>query len=510
MGGETRDLRASSSHDEGNTQAIDHQHLIGATAFPAAAIAKLEKRIRQDLELLNYPDKAWLKPHSTPDGEPILDVLIVGGGQAGITLSHCLKRECVTNVLMIDENAPGNEGPWSTFARMPTLRTPKNTTGPDMGVPSLTYRAWFEVQYGRKAWEKITYVNARSWHQYLNWLRDLLELPVEHHEKCLKIDYVEGDAASNVPPHYIVQVHNTLTGVDKVRYARKVVLATGIDGCGEWHIPSYIKALPKHLYGHTREMIDFEQLRGKRVGILGAGASAFDNGSVALESGAADVSLFFRRDTLPKVNVYKWMGFSGFHQHHCGLGDTLRWKFMHKVLQRGQLPPTDTFNRATRHPNFRLHGGSPWTAVEVVDDGAAVKVTTPKGEFVFDYLIIATGFTTDLTLRKELSSFSDDVLLWRDVYTPSAELANDDMGSHPYLSNSFQFLSRSEKAVTKPLEGLFCFTFGGFVSHGVSGASITALRWSVPTVTRGILQSLYSDDAEGHYDALCNFNLQEY
>jgi cation diffusion facilitator CzcD-associated flavoprotein CzcO len=237
MGGETRDLRASSSHDEGNTQAIDHQHLIGATAFPAAAIAKLEKRIRQDLELLNYPDKAWLKPHSTPDGEPILDVLIVGGGQAGITLSHCLKRECVTNVLMIDENAPGNEGPWSTFARMPTLRTPKNTTGPDMGVPSLTYRAWFEVQYGRKAWEKITYVNARSWHQYLNWLRDLLELPVEHHEKCLKIDYVEGDAASNVPPHYIVHVHNTLTGVDKVRYARKVVLATGIDGCGEWHIP---------------------------------------------------------------------------------------------------------------------------------------------------------------------------------------------------------------------------------------------------------------------------------
>jgi len=36
----------------------------------------------------------------------------------------------------------GREGVWVTFARMPTLRSPKDQTGPDLGLPSLTFEAW--------------------------------------------------------------------------------------------------------------------------------------------------------------------------------------------------------------------------------------------------------------------------------------------------------------------------------------------------------------------------------
>ena len=47
-----------------------------------------------------------------------------------------------------------------------------------------------------------------------------------------------------------------------------MVLATGIQGGGEWHVPPLVGgALPKQLYAHTSEAIDFEALR---VGARGA------------------------------------------------------------------------------------------------------------------------------------------------------------------------------------------------------------------------------------------------
>jgi cation diffusion facilitator CzcD-associated flavoprotein CzcO len=477
----------------------------------AATLEALEARIKHDLDMVNYPNKQWLKPHKIANGGDAVDVLIIGGGQSAITISHALRKECVVNTLMVDDNDDGKEGPWSTFARMPTLRTPKNQTGPDLGMPSLTYRAWFEAQFGAEEWDKVTYIVATSWHKYLNWLRNLLKLPVRHRTRVDRVTFVDG---GDLPSHYEVHVHNVSKPDEKeVLYARKVIAATGIDGCGEWHVPKYIKdAIPKKFYAHTRELIDFEGLQGKRIGILGAGASAFDNASVALETGAADVRLFFRRDSLPNVNVYKWMGFTGFHGHHADLPDDMRWKFMHKVLERGQLPPTDTYNRAMKHPNFTLQPSSPWTGLRLADDGSAVVVTTPNGQYTFDFVVIATGFTTNLKLRPEFADFASDALLWKDVYQPECpELENSDMGMHPYLSRHFQFKSKSANgAVTKKLEGFFCFTFGGFVSHGVSGSSITALRWSVPTVVRGVTASLYCEDVSRHFSDLTDFSMMEY
>ena len=81
-----------------------------------------------------------------------------------------------------------------------------------------------------------------------------------------------------------------------------MVLATGIQGGGEWHVPGFIKAaVPRRLYAHTSEPIDFEALRGKRVAILGGGASAFDNAQHALGLGAGEVHVYVRRQELPKV-----------------------------------------------------------------------------------------------------------------------------------------------------------------------------------------------------------------
>ena len=169
----------------------------------------------------------------------------------------------------------------------------------------------------------------------------------------------------------------------------QVVLATGIQGGGEWHVPGMIQdSCPRHLYAHTSEDIDFEKLKvcqgqgaltwpkldhlvlnprlwtpdpgpqtldprpwtpdpgpqtlgprpwtpdpgpqtldppppdlapclcppppqGKRVAILGGGASAFDNARWGLERGVGEVHVFIRRNDLPRINPIRFMEFAG-------------------------------------------------------------------------------------------------------------------------------------------------------------------------------------------------------
>ena len=64
-------------------------------------------------------------------------------------------RERVADVLVVDENPLDRAGPWLNFARMLTLRTPKHLTGPDLGIPSLTPRAWYEAAHGPGSWNDL-------------------------------------------------------------------------------------------------------------------------------------------------------------------------------------------------------------------------------------------------------------------------------------------------------------------------------------------------------------------
>jgi hypothetical protein len=104
------------------------------------ALSALEAEVRDDLAKTSHPSAPWLEPKVGPDGRPALDVLIVGGGQSGLATAFGLMRSQVTNILIIDKAEEGREGPWLSYARMPTLRSPKDFTGPDLDIPSLTYQ----------------------------------------------------------------------------------------------------------------------------------------------------------------------------------------------------------------------------------------------------------------------------------------------------------------------------------------------------------------------------------
>lgn len=467
---------------------------------PPAGLDALADRVRRDLELLDYPRRPWVAPRKTSSGKPIYDVLIVGGGQSGLTAAFGLARERVGNVLVVDQNPLDAAGPWTTFARMRTLRTPKYLTGPDLGIPSLTPRAFYEAQHGEGSWETLGLIPKDVWSSYLSWYRRTLTIPFEPETR---VGALEWDAAERC---FAVPCRGKAG--ERSLFARRVVLATGIDGSGEWRVPSAVKdALPPHLYAHTRDAIDFAALRGKRVAVLGAGASGFDNAATALEHGAREVRLLFRRQKLVNVNAYRWAEFVGFLKHHADLPDPAKWRFILQILRMGQLPPADTLARAQEQPGFFLHAGSGWKSLRAQDGG--VEIVTDSGVFFVDFVIVATGFVTDLAARPELSHVERHIARWGDRYVPPAEEQHEDLLRHPYLGSGFEFTERRHGEAPF-LSFLHNYTFGGLLSMGFGGASISGLKYSAARLVSGITRSLFLEDSAMHYEALCSFEETEF
>ncbi|WP_242011215.1 NAD(P)-binding domain-containing protein [Acetobacter fallax] len=462
-------------------------------------LSALSEEARRDLDLIRYPRAEWMR-HTEHNGQPVLDVAIIGAGQGGLAAAFALKRLNVDNVCVFDRAHRGGEGPWVTFARMVTLRTPKYVTGPDLGVPSLTPRAWFEACYGEDAWDDLNKISRQDWQAYLDWYRDTLELPVENDRSFKHVEWDNGVLRLT----FADTQGNTIT-----RYARKLVLATGIDGGGCWNTPAFIRnGLPRERFAHTSGTIDFEALRGKRIGVLGAGASAFDNAATALEAGVGSVDLCLRRKVVPSVNPYRWMENTGFLSQFAALPDLLRWRFMAHIYDLNQPPPQDTFWRCRRHENFAFHTGCPWNAVRM--DGDEIVVSTPQGEKRYDFVIIGTGFTVDLSLRPETASFSSSVALWKDRFTPPEGEDHATIAAHPYLGDVYQFLPKTASdPKASMLAAIHNFTFSATPSMGLSGASISGMRFGVERLARGLIRDLFVADGQYHLDSLLAYDTPE-
>jgi cation diffusion facilitator CzcD-associated flavoprotein CzcO len=467
----------------------------------ATGLDALAERVRRDLELVAYPRRDWLAPRQTSTGARVFDVVIVGAGQGGLATAFALMRERVNNIMVVDENPLDRAGPWLSFARMRTLRTPKHITGPDLGIPSLTPRAWYEAQHGEGSWEALGFIPKEDWAAYLAWYRRTLEIPVRPDTRVGALRWDAAESAWQVPCER--------AGATETLHARRVVLATGIDGSGAWEVPALIRdALPARLYAHTRADIDFPALRGKRVAVLGAGASAFDNAATALDHGARELCLCFRRQELVKVNAYRWAEFAGFLKHFGELPDADKWRFVRQILRMGQLPPADTYERARRHQGFRLHAGCAWKTVEARGD--AVVITSERGErHEVDFVIVGTGFVTDLARRPELAAVEGHVARWADRYRPPEAEAHADLARHPYLGPAFELTER-RPGEAPYLRFLYNYTFGGLLSLGFGGASISGMKYSLPRLVGGITGSLFVEDREAHLESLRCFAEAEF
>src|SRR5882672_5455395 len=142
--------------------------------------AALSRQVAAELELFTYPVQDWVRPLRGPGAAPVHNVVIIGGGQAGLAIAFGLMRERISGVVVLDENPDGLEGPWITYARMITLRTLKFLTGPDLGMPSLTFRRWHAACHGDDAWARLVRIDKADWMRYLVWFRRTLNIPVRN------------------------------------------------------------------------------------------------------------------------------------------------------------------------------------------------------------------------------------------------------------------------------------------------------------------------------------------
>jgi cation diffusion facilitator CzcD-associated flavoprotein CzcO len=476
-----------------------------ATHSPHAAdgLAALETRLREDLDWLELPAPSWV-PARSVDAQRVLDVAIIGAGMAGLAASAELRLLGIDNQQLFDQAPAGNEGPWVTYARMQTLRSPKQLTGPALRLPALTFRAWYEAQFGREQWNALYKIPRAQWMDYLRWYRRVLDLPVRNETRVVKL-HTRSDGLLELDLLHAPAGDNSHTRREIVR-ARHVVLATGREGLGGPFIPDVVGDLPKCLYAHSSDAIDFAALRGKRVGVVGASASAFDNAASALEAGAAQVDLFVRRDALPRINKLTGIGSPGLVHGFAGLPDAWKWRFLHYSARTQAPPPRDSVLRVARHPQARLHLASPLTQVD--HEGETVVVGTPKGRYALDYLIFATGFHSEIDTRDEFALIAPHVRRWRDRFTPAADLPNDELAGSPDLDRNLAFQERIPGSCPA-LARIHCFNHAASLTHGKIAGDIPAISDGAQRLARAIASMLFDADCETHFAALQAFDTAE-
>jgi cation diffusion facilitator CzcD-associated flavoprotein CzcO len=450
-------------------------------------LTALAAQVSADLSKITHPSMPWLTPVTAPDGRPALDVLIVGAGQSGLAIAFALQRSQVTNILVLDKAEQGSEGPWLTYARMPTLRSPKSYTGPDLDVPSLTYQAWHEAKFGEASWCDLDLISRECWADYLSWYRHVLDLPVRN--GCELIDIAPA-------AHGVLKATIRSARRQEAHYARKIVLATGQEGMGDWSIPKPLKALPASRCVHCAAPIDFDALRGKRVAVIGAGASAFDNAAMALEAGAATVHLLCRRAEMQLVQPYRWLTFRGFMRHFSELDDAWRWRFMRAILELREGFPQQTYDRCARHSCFRLHEGASVEAARQTAD--RIILQTPRETVAADFVICATGIEMNFAARPEFSRCAHNIARWEDRYTPPPHEQSSRLGEFPYLCDDYALCERV-RGQTPWIGDIHIFAIAATMSFGPSGASINAMTTAVPKLVHGLTRGLFCADIDKHW-----------
>ncbi|CAO3411782.1 NAD(P)-binding domain-containing protein [Azospirillum largimobile] len=454
------------------------------------SLEELEARIARDLDLLTLPPADWV-----PARDGVLDVAIVGAGMAGLTAAFALRKVGISNIRLFDRAPAGREGPWATYARMETLRSPKTLTGPALGFANLTFRAWFEAQFGRTAWDALFRIPRLQWLDYLTWYRRVTGAPVQNDTA---LTAVTGDADG------VTLDLDAPEGRQRVR-ARRVILANGRDGLGGPFVPAFWKAVDKRFWSHAHEPIDFDGLKGRTVAVLGAGAGAVDNAAEALERGAAKVYMLIRRAELPRINKSLGAGHPGIVLGFHTLSDERRWAYNQYIADTGVPAPHNSMLRCSRHPNFRLLTSCPVEAAEA--DGDRLVLRTGRGTVTVDHVILATGFSVDWAQRPELAEIARHTLLWRDRYVlPGHE--GSEFALHPYLGADFEFLERIPGEAPW-LNRIHAFNYAAVLSHGKVTGDIPGISAGAERLADSITAALFTEDYDYHWQRLIDFETPE-
>jgi cation diffusion facilitator CzcD-associated flavoprotein CzcO len=460
----------------------------------ALGLADLEAALARDFSRLNHPPKPWVPERDGPDGQPMADVAIIGGGMCGLAAAFALRRLGIRRIRHLDRSEAGFEGPWLTYARMRSLRSPKHLTGAVLGLANLTFRAWWEAQNGAGAWKELDRIPREIWMGYLRWYRLVTGARVENKVEVVRIE-------PGVEAAMLDLCHSG--GTAERLHARQVVLATGREGQARPRVPKPLQPFFGGLVRHSSDDIDFRGLAGRRVAVIGLAASAFDNAATALEAGEGEVILIGRAAALPRLNKMKQTVYAGFTQGFPSLPDAEKLRILRHIADQRIAPPRNSVQRIAADPRLRLMLGAPVTGATPTDRG--LRVETGAGIVEADLVILGTGFALDLDQPAETARFCNQILRWCDRVS---EPGNDEWLAAPYLGPGFEYLELKPGALPG-LERIRCFTHAAQLSLGNLANDIPMVGEGAQRLAEAIAATLFVEDHEDHWQRLCVYDEPE-
>lgn len=467
-----------------------------ATGQGVIGLPALEAQLAQDLAFLELPAKSWVPPTWHED-RPVRDVIVIGAGMCGLAATARLLLTGISNVVAYDAAPKGLEGPWVTFARMKTLRSPKTLAGPSLGQAQLTFRAWFTARFGEAEWDALDKIPKGMWMEYLIWYRRVLKLPVENGVRLTGIHSV-GD---------LIALDLEEGGVSRRVFTRHLVLATGRSGLGGSTVPPFLEGIDRRYWAHSADDIDFSALKGKRIAVVGAGASAMDNAATALEEGCESLAMLIRRKEMPRINKMTGIGSQGVVHGMYRLPDAWKWRFVDYTGQQQTPPPRSSTLRVSSHPNARFYLDCGIRRVS--EEAGALQVETTQGPMSFDFLITATGFSNGFSGRGEFASIAPFIRTWADGrQTPDMGAARAGMSDAPDLGPDFEFREKVPGSCPM-LARIHCFNDAAMLTHGKVSGDIPAVTAGADRLVRGIAATLFAADVEKHYESLMAYDTPE-
>ncbi|HEX7089557.1 MAG TPA: FAD-dependent oxidoreductase, partial [Longimicrobiales bacterium] len=219
-----------------------------SSAAPSRSAAeRLETQTRDALRWQGPDPANWVRPRRGVEADH--NVVIVGGGQSGLSIAYGLRRKGIGRVAVIDQAPPGGAGIWRTIARMHQLRTPKTLMpGPEAGNVALSFRAWYETLNGSAAFDALDRIPRLTWADYLDWFQRATDTNVRYRTRLLEIE----------PQGGVLRLHLESDGARRIETTRKLVLANGYAGAGGPNVPEFMRALPPAVWTHTTGRIPVE------------------------------------------------------------------------------------------------------------------------------------------------------------------------------------------------------------------------------------------------------------
>lgn len=195
--------------------------------------------------------------------------------------------------------------------------------------------------------------------------------------------------------------------------AEKVLAAPGVAHFAV--LPDWYAAVPAARRSHTSELVDFDELAGARVAIIGGRQSAYEWAALLCDHGVERVDVIHRHPT-PDFAKVGWGFVDGYVDQTLaqrgwwrGLTAAQQQSIAREFWQVGRLTLEDWLVPRLRPGVVGSHPRTEVTSVASAGDGAVTLDLSDGDALVVDHVVFASGYRADLAAVPYLSGVIDRV-----------------------------------------------------------------------------------------------------